>query len=434
MTTAQRTAQQAEDLMILKAGAVQLAQVQFNNSKVEDEAKLSLYFLHEFKHSLESIQRQQKKYDEENKWLNVLKTVLTVVAYVVAVAAFLCGQPAIGILILAATTASLIKSTKKDKNGNRLSLMGALTSDIASRLPGGDNPKNQTIASIIIAASSALLTCGTGAVVSGITSAESFGSVALSSLMGTLPLGFLTALGGTEFLQGVISMIGAAHLPPVLKVFLIILVVVAFLLLMWKAAAKVAGAAIEDAANTVLGKLKAALQWFLNLISKEKSVIRPTVLESSEAVEGPPDWNFDAEEEEAVARIAAQEETEMQSIAQSGFSGVAPEAPGGVDRLSTVLTALRNIQIASMGIETAGNVTQGGIEVDQRNKLRDPKDGLSVLHQENTAIEFQIQLINMLADQDSKILKTQWQADAATQQAYSQFAADAGAVADALLA
>ena len=97
------------------------------------------------------------------------------------------------------------------------------------------------------------------------------------------------------------------------------------------------------------------------------------------------------------------------------------------------LSAIGGIMVAAFMINNVVSISMhtalAANEIDQ-GELIIEQGSFGV---KRTDASFHLKLINMIADQDSKALQTQWQADAALQQAYSEFSANTGSIADALL-
>lgn len=498
MTNVNQTAQEAVDAMLLQQSAVQLAQVQYNNSKLSSENKLSLYFLQEFQKACKDMQDKIDEQDKKKEEMKTLQDWLKVVSVVGAVLACALGQPEIAALIIVTTSLSMIPSGEKDKNGNSLSVMDEIVNSIASKLPGGDTAANKLWVTLGITVVLTVLTCGAG----GLMAAS--GSRALAEL----PLVLVIALGGTGFVDKLTTAIeedkaalanfttfinwtvgaintcgGDLQLPSKDTVKLILTVMIASVFIVASLGAGIYSMKQMGTAGTVLGMVaqrftatsRAAV---VAATSAEEAaeVATASVATVGRGVEASA-WCFD-EAAENVARIAADEGTELLEVASAGSSyttSLANEIRRGVEETGS-LTAeavqsgirgatncaasalgrsltrmagfMRNFGSwinthpvsAITGVVTLGYIVNAAIgtykDLQLVKNYMDQADLIveqGVFGREKTDSSFQLKLINMISDNDSKVLKTQWQGDAALQETFSHFSDDAKAIANALL-
>lgn len=482
MSNVNQSAQAAEDAMILNQCNVQLAQVKYNNSKVDAENKLALHFLHQFQKAFKKMEKlvaaQNKKIAEAKK----IQDILRVVAIVGAVLACCLGQPEIAALIIVTTCLSMIPSGQKDKNGNSLSLMDVIVKDLAKILPGGDTPENELWVSIGIAVILTVLTCGAGAGVA----ADEMGFAAAKAL---LPLALAISLGGTGlpervskaieankqdlsnftaivgvFVNGINDRGGHVKMPnqETIKLILTLLITVAFVIVSFGAtfatmknlgnsstllgmigprlavASRAASRAAKEAASVIadiLGMIGQRLATALRAATEAASVVADDAGielqeiaamgdEAADAAGGTADGVANAVRDTAsatniVGRLSARIAGMMRSFAT--WCRVQPMTALGA--AVTLGYAVDSAVAIYKDTQLAANYVDQGTLIKEQGTYGVVK----------TDSSFQLKLINMIADNDSKILQTEWQGDAALQEGFSHFSADANAIANALL-
>ena len=458
MSTVPNTSQEAADAMILNQGKLQLAQVKYNNSKVKSENIISLHLLHEFQKALHDMKVAQallkKKRDAAKFWGNVVKAVVITFAVIGVIGTLAAGQPELAALIIVTTTLSLAPSGKKGET-----CMDVIVKWVASKLPGGDTPANEIWASVIIAVVVVVLTCGSGALSEGVTAgseAASDGAMAsvkagikavLSRLGKFLPMGGTMTLmsagftqnlvkelekdkafmkGFTQVVDGFIDYVNAggptcglihfnikkpnAH---VIKMILILTVTVVFLVI--TAASSVATMKMVGTATLAASTAGEASAGAAD--SEEGGAGEATEAAGEDATAG------SSEALSSEKTVLQRATTRMADF----FSRVTSYIPRpSLARLGVIMSTLF---ILNAAVDVGANTVLGINQISQGNLI----EGQGKIGVTKNTVSFQLKLISMIADQDSKALHSQWKGDAAMQQVYSEFSADTGAIANALL-